>query len=404
MSQRPFHAGELDDADPLESAELLLMARELERLDGGAIRPSDGFTDRVLGAIADEPLPRPMAVAGVAAREGRLGAMVAALRDTWHVAWSGGRPLAARAQAMAFVAPSCRCRRLGRSRDDRRGDQRAVLHDEHARPSRREPSLPAVVSPSPTPTESPSPSPEVTPSTSPEPTKTAKPTPTATHTERPGHTETPNPTETDDRRRTAGAAAEVTAVTAARTHRTRSGRRRRRPSCPRLASEAGPGYARRVIVVVGDPSLRLAGESVTAEPDGPAAAIARACAAAGATVQLAGKVGDDPPGDEILLGLTRHGIGHVALLRDAGTVTSVGRSAAEPIADETVAPDDIAGADAEPEPEPRRRRRRRSGQARGAHVGSRARRPRPCPALPELVHGADRRAAAPAGDPRGGGR
>ena len=86
-----------------ESAELLLMARELERLDGGAIRPSDGFTDRVLGAIADEPLPRPMAVAGVAAREGRLGAMVAALRDTWHVAWSGGRPLAARAQAMAFV-------------------------------------------------------------------------------------------------------------------------------------------------------------------------------------------------------------------------------------------------------------------------------------------------------------
>ena len=104
-----------------------------------------------------------------------------------------------------------------------------------------------------------------------------------------------------------------------------------------------------MIVVVGDPSLRLAGETVTAEPDGPAAAIARACALAGATVQLAGKVGDDPPGDEILLGLTRLGIGHVALLRDAGTVTSIGQTAVAPIADETVAPNDLADADAESE-------------------------------------------------------
>ena len=104
MSHRPFHPSELGDvADPLASADLLLMARELERLDGGPIRPSDGFTDRVLAAIGAEPLPAPMAVAGLAAREGRFGAMVAALRDTWHVAWSGGRPLAVRAQAMAFV-------------------------------------------------------------------------------------------------------------------------------------------------------------------------------------------------------------------------------------------------------------------------------------------------------------
>ena len=198
MSQRPFHAGELDDAEPLESAELLLMARELERLDGGAIRPSDGFTDRVLGAIADEPLPRPMAVAGVAAREGRLGAMVAALRDTWHVAWSGGRPLAARAQAMAFVVLLVVA--VGSVGAVTTVGAINVLFSTRSTPSvAPEPSLPAVVSPSPSPNESPSPSPEVTPSTSPEPTKTAKPTPTATHTERPGHTETPRPTtETDD--------------------------------------------------------------------------------------------------------------------------------------------------------------------------------------------------------------
>jgi sugar/nucleoside kinase (ribokinase family) len=78
-----------------------------------------------------------------------------------------------------------------------------------------------------------------------------------------------------------------------------------------------------VIVVVGDPSLRLVDGGAPAMATGAAAAIALACARAGATVQLVGKVGDDPPGDEILLTLTRDGIGHVALLRDAGTRTAV---------------------------------------------------------------------------------
>jgi hypothetical protein len=53
---------------------------------------------------------------------------------------------------------------------------------------------------------------------------------------------------------------------------------------------------------------------------------------AGATVQLAGKVGDDPAGDEILLVLTREGIGHVALLRDAGTATRIGEPTVSSIA------------------------------------------------------------------------
>ena len=44
---------------------------------------------------------------------------------------------------------------------------------------------------------------------------------------------------------------------------------------------------------------------------------------AGSTVQLAGKIGDDPAGDEILLSLNRDGIGHVALLRDAGHPTRI---------------------------------------------------------------------------------
>lgn len=195
----PFTAAELDGAGPLESADLLLMARELERLDGGAIRPSDGFTDRVLAAIAGEPLPRPMAVAGVAAREGRLGAMIGALRDTWQIAWSGGRPMAARAQAMAFVLLLVLA--VGSVGALTTVGAINVLFSTSSTPSvQPAPSQPAVANPSPSPIEvpSPEPSPVVTPSPTSEPTKTARPAPTPTHTDGPGHTETPGPNETNE--------------------------------------------------------------------------------------------------------------------------------------------------------------------------------------------------------------
>lgn len=76
-----------------------------------------------------------------------------------------------------------------------------------------------------------------------------------------------------------------------------------------------------MIVVVGDPVLHLADVGAPSVAVGRAAAIARACVRAGASVQLAGKVGDDPAGDEVLMSLTRDGVGHVALLRDAGLAT-----------------------------------------------------------------------------------
>ena len=87
-----------------------------------------------------------------------------------------------------------------------------------------------------------------------------------------------------------------------------------------------------MIVVVGDPTLHPSGGVAPALAGGMAAAVARACARAGAAVQLAGKVGDDPPGDEILLALTGDGIGHVALLRDAGTETRIGEPTVSSIA------------------------------------------------------------------------
>ena len=87
-------------------------------------------------------------------------------------------------------------------------------------------------------------------------------------------------------------------------------------------------------MVIGSVSLR------DDEPDGRAARIALSAAATGARVQLISKVGDDPAGDALLLGLANGGVGHAAILRDAAFST-----------DRRVATDDVAGGISEPDPE-----------------------------------------------------
>ena len=49
--------------------------------------------------------------------------------------------------------------------------------------------------------------------------------------------------------------------------------------------------------------------------------IARAAVAAGAIVELVGSIGDDAAGDAVVVGLSRLGIGHAALLRDPAART-----------------------------------------------------------------------------------
>ena len=211
MSRRPFQPSELDGIDDPGSAGLLAMARELERLDSEAIRPSDGFTDRVLAAIGGEPLPRPMGVAGLAARQGRLGAMLAALRDTWHVAWSGGRPLAARAQAMAFVlllivavgsvsglATAGAINALFPPSQPSPRPTPALLTSPSptVEPTATPTEIPPTTTPEPTEVTGPTRTPE--PTETPEPNDTPEPNGTPRHTQRPGHTETPEPTETPE--------------------------------------------------------------------------------------------------------------------------------------------------------------------------------------------------------------
>ncbi len=107
-----------------------------------------------------------------------------------------------------------------------------------------------------------------------------------------------------------------------------------------------------MIVVIGSVSARAAGNEV--QPAGLAADVAAAAASAGSTVQLVARIGDDPAGDALLLGLTRAGIRHVATLRDPAHLTSVIGDAAEaidPIPDDDEA-DDVAGGD-EPVAAPR---------------------------------------------------
>jgi hypothetical protein len=82
-----------------------------------------------------------------------------------------------------------------------------------------------------------------------------------------------------------------------------------------------------VIVVIGQLLYRTADPMPTA--DGLAAQIAITAASHGQTVQVVGKTGEDPEGDAVLLALAREGVGHVAVLRDAGMATPHGGAPAE---------------------------------------------------------------------------
>jgi hypothetical protein len=74
-----------------------------------------------------------------------------------------------------------------------------------------------------------------------------------------------------------------------------------------------------VIVVIGSPIGRLDDGRVRA--GGMASRVALAAARDGRVVQLVGKTGDDPTADGVVLDLAGGGVGHVALLRDAGRAT-----------------------------------------------------------------------------------
>jgi ribokinase len=93
-----------------------------------------------------------------------------------------------------------------------------------------------------------------------------------------------------------------------------------------------------MLAVVGSPSFTAGTLPAVGEAGGLAAGIARAAAAAGAEVQLIGKVGDDPAGEAVILALARGGVGHIAVLRDAGRATPIVSLTAEGAAPDDAGP------------------------------------------------------------------
>lgn len=94
-----------------------------------------------------------------------------------------------------------------------------------------------------------------------------------------------------------------------------------------------------MIVVVGQPLF--CATDAEAAVEGLSARTALAVAALGRSVQLVGKAGEDPEGDAVVLALAAGGVGHVALLREAGRPT--------PYATERIDPDMEAAHEVIPE-------------------------------------------------------
>jgi hypothetical protein len=210
-------------ATDVELADALSIARELESLVAGdAVRPSVGFDDRVMAAIALEPAPRLVVRRATAGRGGPFGAFLVALGEAWRVASTGGRPTAVRAQALAFVLLVLLA---GGALTMATAVGVGALLEGNGRatpPLRPSPTVGPTASETAEPSESPEASDSPEPSESPEPTETADApetpdpaatpksvaTPRAARTPRPTETphaedtqkpaETPDPTGTDD--------------------------------------------------------------------------------------------------------------------------------------------------------------------------------------------------------------
>ena len=175
------------DPTQAEQADALRAARDLEAVASLADRigPTEGFEDRVMAAIAAEPAPRVVLRPAASVRGGRLAAVLLAIRESWAVATSGGRPLAVRAQALGVVllvvlaaASLTGVAAVGVG---------SLLNGNRA-PTPTVVPLPSAT-PSAAPTNPPSPSAEPSMTGSPEPSET----PEATET--PGATETPEATD-----------------------------------------------------------------------------------------------------------------------------------------------------------------------------------------------------------------
>lgn len=168
---RRFDPAEVDLQSDELTAGLLETARDLEAYAAtGMASPTVGFEDRVMAAIAMEPMPRPTRGLG----------FLATVRQAWAIAFGAGRPIAMRAQALALLL-------LVAVAVGSVGSVAMVGASRLFAPVNVPPTTPS-------PPPSPLPSPSLGPTASPLPS--FSPTPSATP--RPSPTETVEPTGTDD--------------------------------------------------------------------------------------------------------------------------------------------------------------------------------------------------------------
>ena len=192
---RRFDPSELlsgTEADPTEAelADAYAAARILEaHATADGIRPTDGFEDRVMAAIATEPIPRLVVRPGAAVRGGGLAAIGLALGDAWAIATTGGRPLAIRAQALGVILV------VGILAVSLTGFAAVSVGSLLAPQPSPTPAIEPSVSPSPSPSAAPS-STSPSPTVSPAPSSTLEPSASPTEGTGGEATETPDATET----------------------------------------------------------------------------------------------------------------------------------------------------------------------------------------------------------------
>ena len=193
---RPFGPDELDGVADLLPEELAAETRLARDLEGIAVRdgivPSAGFADRVMGAVALEPVPAPAIAAGSALRHAALFGFLVSIRDAFRVSFSGGFPVAVRAQAFALVLLV-----VGITAGSGYAAAGAIgLLGDRSSPS---PSVEVPTQPAPTPEPTASPRPTVE-GPSPSPSITVEPSDSAEPSDSPEATEDPSetPEATDD--------------------------------------------------------------------------------------------------------------------------------------------------------------------------------------------------------------
>lgn len=101
--QQPFDLSELGTERRDEREDVLAAAGWLDAtIDNAQVRPSAGFGDRVMAALADEPAPSPAGFLAPLRRLGFLAGFGASVRQAWRSV-SSGRPVRVRVSALAYV-------------------------------------------------------------------------------------------------------------------------------------------------------------------------------------------------------------------------------------------------------------------------------------------------------------